>query len=67
MYLKIYTADTRPLKNQATYDRLIRLVPEQRRKITESRRQADDRAASLAAGLLLSLATERMGLPGADE
>jgi 4'-phosphopantetheinyl transferase len=67
MYLKIYAADTAPLKEQAAYDRLMRLVPEQRRKITMSRKQTDDRAASLAAGLLLSLATERMGLPGADE
>ena len=53
MYLKIYTADTKPLKDQAAYDRLIKLVPEQRRRITESRKKTDDKAASLAAGLLL--------------
>lgn len=67
MYLKVYTADTGPLKEQQVFDRLIRLVSEDRREKTISRKSIADSAASLGAGLLLSLATERMGLQGADE
>ena len=67
MYLKVYSADTSALKDPALQDRLINLLPQERREKTDSRKRAEDKAASLAAGLLLSLATERMGLPGADE
>ena len=67
MYLKIYMTDTEPLKDPATFERLLRLVPDERRERVMSKRQTGDRAAGLAAGLLLSMATESMGLPGADE
>lgn len=67
MYLRVYTADTGPLSEAATFDRLLRLVSDERRERVMSKARTDDRAASLAAGLLLSMATESMGLPGADE
>ena len=67
MYLKVYMTDTEPLKDPATFERLLRLVPDERRERVMSKRQTGDRAAGLAAGLLLSMATESMGLAGADE
>ncbi len=67
MYLKVYAADTSPLKEPKTFERLLGLVSDERRERVMSKRQTADRAAGLAAGLLLSMATESMGLPGADE
>ena len=67
MYLKVYMTDTEPLKDPAMFERLLRLVPDERRERVMSKRQTGDRAAGLAAGLLLSMATESMGLAGADE